>query len=243
MGSSAKIMSTHPQLDFTIIIQRGLKALNLALVYAVQLGPRLSKDLVPALESDLTLLGAAVPGAKQAHDEAQGATASQETALSRGYEKVRAVRAALRKGRAASDTRKAYGVGQALNPRIVRDVVAALNQITDRAVAMPAEAAEIGIIPADIDAMKALVAAITEADRNQGEKLAKAPRTTQERNLTANRILAAVGRIEGAGLLQFADDTTVRASFEALSAGPKKGKKSTPTPAGDDTPKPAPDNG
>ncbi|MFT3767632.1 MAG: hypothetical protein QM820_19430 [Minicystis sp.] len=225
MGNASIIKDTHPQLDFANIKQRGLKALNLALVYAAEIGPRLGPNLVSELQNDLGTLGVVVPGAKQAHDEAQGATVTQTVVLSRGYEKASVVRTAVRKAKASDEVKKAYGVGQRMDRRLVRDVKAALNQIIDRATKVPAEAASLGILPQDIDAMKELVETISDAHQTQDEKQASAPQTTKQRNATGNRILAAIGRIEGAGLIHFTDDPTVRASFEALGVGVGKGRK------------------
>ena len=58
------------------------------------------------------------------------------------------------------------------------------------------------------------------------QKQASAPLSTQERNRTGNRILAAVARIAGAGGLEFADRPEVPASFTALKPAPRK--KSAP---------------
>ena len=76
---------------------------------------------------------------------------------------------------------------------------------------------------------------IGEADRIQEQKMARAPLGTQERNRTANRILDAVGRIAGAGGLEFAHDPEVRAQFAALKPPPRSrksgAKKAAPSPS------------
>jgi hypothetical protein len=116
---------------------------------------------------------------------------------------------------------------------VVRDVSAMLQQIVERAAANPTEAAELGITPKDVDAMNAARAAIAHADRVQEQKRARAPLSTQERNRTANRIVAAVGRIAGAGVLEFARDPATRGAFEALRM-PSRKKKAKKVAKADD---------
>lgn len=214
--------NAHPNQEFNGITLLGLKASNLALLHQAALAPRLPPTTVSTLIDDLDLLGTVVPGAKQVRHEAKVATADQDSALRAGYARVKAVRAAVRKARAAGEVQKAYGVGQAVNPALVRDVKSILQQILDRATANPAEAASLGIVQKDLDAMTAAHQAIADADKAQEQKRAKAPLSTQDRNRTANRILEAVARIAGAGGLEFADDPKVLAEFTALKPAARK---------------------
>jgi hypothetical protein len=240
MRSAAINPNAHPNQEFANITYLGRKAVNLALLHAAALGLRLPPTTVSTLIDDLDLLGAAVPGARQVRHELKVATADQDAALRAGHARVKAVRAAVKKARASDEVKKAYGVGQALNPAIVRDVKSILQLILDRAAADPAEAGSLGIVQKDLDVMTVLHQAITEADKAQDEKRSRAPLTTQDRNRTANRILDAVARIAGAGGLEFADDPKVLAEFAALKPPSRKNsaKKITvkkvavaPTPA------------
>ncbi len=214
--------NAHPKQAFSEVIQLGHKASNLALLHAAALAPRLPPTTVSTLLIDLDLLGAAIPGTRQAHHEAKVATADQDAALRAGHARVSAVRAAVKKARAADEVKKAYGVGQNVNPALVRDVKSALQLILDRAAADPAEAASLGIVQKDLDAMTTAHQAVTAADKIQEHKRSKAPLGTQDRNRTANRIVAAVARIGGAGGLEFADDPKVLAEFTALKPASKK---------------------
>lgn len=54
---------------------------------------------------------------------------------------------------------------------------------------------------------------------------ARVVRDVKVANRTANRILAATARIEGAGRLEFAHDAVTRASFEALGVGTRRKRK------------------
>jgi hypothetical protein len=214
--------NAHPNQAFADVTQLGHKAANLALLHAAALAPRLPPTTVSTLVDDLDLLGTVVPGAKQVRHEAKVATADQDAALRAGYARVKAVRSAVKKARATDEVKKAYGVGQRVNPALVRDVKSVLKLILDQAAESPAEAASLGIVQKDLDAMTAAHKAITEADKAQEQKRAKAPLGTQERNRTANRILEAVARIAGAGGLEFADDPKVLAEFAALKPASKK---------------------
>jgi hypothetical protein len=233
MAATKRTLAAHPNQPFTDLLQLGLKASTLALLHQAALAARLPVTTLPTLIDDLDLLGVVVPGAKQVRHEARVATADQNAALEAGYARVKAVREAVKKARATDEVKKAYGVGQPVRPALVRDVKAVLKQILDRAAADPAEAASLGIVQKDLDAMTAAHQAISDADKTQEQKRASAPLSTQERNRTANRILDAVARIAGAGGLEFADNPEVLAAFTALKPAPRKkaAAKAPKTPA------------
>ncbi|MRG91855.1 hypothetical protein GF068_07940 [Polyangium spumosum] len=213
------VKETHPRKDFTSITQLGLKALHLGQAHAGALEERLPEGLCAGLAEDLQKLGEVIPAALKARAQAEAATAEQQSAVEAGATLVRQFRAAVRRAKAPVDVRHGYGIGRYMNPRIVRDVKAALQQILARGKGNPAEAKSLGIVKRDLDGIEAALAAITEADRAQEKKRASAPESTRERNRVANRILAAVARIEGAGRLEFAGNEGMRAQFEALGGG------------------------
>ena len=235
MTASSIIATAHPKHDFAGITQLGLKASNLAILHQAALDPRLPPNTLSTLIGDLDLLDTVVPGAKQVRHEARVATADQDATLRAGHARVKAVRDAVKKARASKEVQQAYGVGQTVNPLLVRDVKAALKLILDRGTANPSEAAGFGVLKKDLDAMSAVHQAITDADKVQEQKRAKAPLSTQDRNRTANRILDAVARIAGAGGLEFAEDAEVLAMFKALKPPPKTrkagAKKAPPSPS------------
>jgi hypothetical protein len=103
-------------------------------------------------------------------------------------------------------------------------VAAAISLILKRAGEKPAEAAELGILQKDLVALGEDLAAIAEADGAQEMHRAGAPGATKERNRTANRILAGVDVIVGAGVMEFAKEGGVRGAFEALVSGGGGGK-------------------
>ena len=224
MTASSLITTAHPHQEFAGIILLGIKASNLALLHNAALEPRLPPLTLSTLVDDLDRLGTVVPGAKQVRQEAKVATAAQAAALRAGYARVKAVRSAVRKARASKEVKQAYGVGQAVNPELVRDVKSVLKQILDRAIANPDEAASFGLVKKDLEALDAAYLAITGADKDQDHKQAAAPLSTQERNRTANRIIMAVARIAGAGGLEFAEAPEVLAAFTALKPASRKKK-------------------
>ncbi len=225
MHALAIVNSTLPRRDFTAITQLGLKALTLTQEHAAALAPRLPQGLVEGLSSDIAALGDVVPDAKRARSEATAATSAQNVALERGFARASAIRTAVRRAKAPADVKRAYGVGQKVKKTCVRDVKAAIQQILERAKEKPAEAEALGIVKKDMESLTQALAAITDADAVQEQKRATAPLSTQERNRTGHRILAAVARIEGAGRIEFADDEAKRARFEALGGKPQGRRK------------------
>jgi hypothetical protein len=222
---SSRVASAHPHQEFSGIAKLGLKASNLALLHQAVLAPRLPPATLSTLAEDIDRLGTVVPGTRQVRQEAMVATATQAEALRVGYARVKAVRSAVRKARASKEVKQAYGVGQEVHSELVRDVKSVLQQILDRAAAHPEEAASFGILQKDLDAITAAHQAIADANKTQDHKQVSAPLSTQERNRVANRILAAVARIAGAGGLEFAGDADVLAAFAALKPPTRIHKK------------------
>jgi hypothetical protein len=206
----------HPKKDFNAVTRTGLKALGLAQDHKAALEPRLAAGTLDGLSAALQKLGVEVPGALVMRSTAKTATVSQNEALAAGYSLVTGIRTAVQRRGAAADVKKAYGVGAKTNPRVVKQVAAAIRVILERAGADPGEAAALGILQKDLVALADDLAAITSADGEQEKKRAGAPGATKERNRTANRILGAVDVIVAAGVVEFAKDGEVRAAFEAL---------------------------
>jgi hypothetical protein len=218
----AETKNYKPNKNFNDITQAGLKAYDLTKKYSA-VEARLTAGLLDGLVANLGKLGQLVPGAKQVRAEALSSTQAQDGALTRGYNKVTAVRQSVSRHTSNKDTQKAYGVGTRASPRLVKDVKAAIQQIVERGDGKADELSSLGLIQADIDELKAHHEAIKSADDNQELKRAGAPLTTRERNEIAHAILDAVGRIASAGANQFANEPAERKTFEdLLGAGNKK---------------------
>lgn len=207
---------SKPADDWVVIVQRGLKAQDLATRHQVELGARIPPTLLPELAADLDALGDVIPAAITAKHRSIQHTAAQNGALATCYALVTAARTAVKNHQPAQDISLAYGVGSKTNRGVVKEVSAAAQKIVDRATDQPTEAQGFGIIDVDVNAITAALAALKAADQAQEAARAGAPLTTKERNTTARRIIFATKRIAGAGVLAFATDATVRATFEAL---------------------------
>jgi hypothetical protein len=207
---------SKPADDWVPILQRGIKAQDLAAKHAVELGARLPVTLLAELAADIVALGSVVPAAITAKHGSMQHTAAQNVALAACYALVTAARTAVKNHQPAADVSVAYGVGTKTHPGVVKEVSSAAQKILDRATAQPAEAKGFGIIAADVAAIKAAMAALHAADLAQEAARAGAPLSTKERNTTARRIIASTKKIASAGVLAFATHATVRATFEAL---------------------------
>jgi hypothetical protein len=220
--ADSNVKTTHPGQDFAGITQMGLKALGLAQAHPTELDPRLPAGLLPGLVADLTALGVVVPAAAQARAEVKVATQARGAAVGRGVDCVTAVRRAVRDAGAPPDVRHAYGVGMSLDKRRPNALKTVVGLIVGRLDEHPEDAAAFGIVQADIDAVRALHTSVDAVSTAQAQKRASAPQATKERNRTANRILIAVRRIRGAGVLAFAQNQAVRDEFAALRVVPRR---------------------
>jgi hypothetical protein len=218
-------MPNKPSKSFSSINQNALKAFNLVQAHRASLEPRLPSGLIDGLTADLEALGVLVPGAGLVKSEAKVATVKQNVVLAEAYGLVTATRNAVQAAEAPKEVRAAFGVGRKVNPKTVKDVKGALEQILAAAAQDESGARALGLLPLDLDRMRAALDKLTGADSEQEEARAKSPLTTKARNETAKRVLSAVARIAGAGVMQFAADKTVRAEFQGLpSAGNPKRK-------------------
>jgi hypothetical protein len=218
--------TTKPSKQFTDIEQGGRKALGLAKKHAKEVGDRLPSGLVTGLEEDVDQLKGLIAGATTARAKAKAATASQAKATAGAWARISAVRTAVARSGASKAVQKAYGVGGSQKTTSVKHAVSGLQQIIDRATANPEEARSLGILSADVTALRASLKDVLGADATQEDLRAAAPATTRERNAAARRVQAAVDRIAGAGVLAFADKPAIRSTFEALIGhGARKKKK------------------
>lgn len=234
MTSSLIVKDTHPRRDFNQITQIGLKAYSLALTYQPVIDARLP-GTIAALAADLDALQNAVPDALQTRHEAILATAEQNEIARQGHAQVQALRQTIRKSGASRTIQRAYGVGQVTLPRRVHQVKAALQQIVERALAAPQEAAGFGLTPADVSEMAAFITQLAGADMAQEKKRADAPLSTKERNKIANRVVQTAALIAGTGMRAFVQNPAELADFKALMASTRKPRrakaKQSPAPA------------
>ena len=221
----AKKTTTPAPIDTT----GGTRAYALAIQYRPQVEPRLPAGMIDNLAADLTTLGAP-PAAAQPAATTTPATAipaapapTLAEATTAAASLVSAVHASIAGAKAKHAVRKEYGVssrGPATEPRAV---VAAAQKIVARATANPSEALGLGILPADVTALQAAVAALTTAETAaRGSSATTAGTTAAARRAAETGMHEATARISGAGALAFAQNAAVRAEFEALKVKKKK---------------------
>ena len=207
-----------PKRDFNAVGQLGRKAVLLADGHAAEIGARLPAGYTKLVADDINSLDVAVPAAMNSKDNRVQLTAVQTTALATGYDLVKAFRTSVKSEGPDKDILLAYGVGANINPRLVKDVKAAIKKILDRLAAQPAEMKRFHFVQEDVDALKAAYDVIETADRDQETGRAEGPQVTRDRNANARRILAAVKKIAGAGMRACVKDPKAYAAFEALVA-------------------------
>jgi hypothetical protein len=208
--------TAKPRQAWVAIGQLALKAQKLATDNAAGLGDRVSPTFLVSFNSDVAALNAvSVPGAIASKQGSVQLTAAQNAALVHGHNLVTGTRTSVKGQTSDKDVLLAYGVGTVV-PLLVKNVKVALQTIADRATSNPTEAATFGVVPADVTDINAALADIAAADTAQEAARASAPKTTTDRNATAQRLLAGIKLISGAGMRAFSKDPALRAAFEAL---------------------------
>jgi hypothetical protein len=231
MSDLSTISSTKSKYADQTIIHAGNQAYELVITYQPAVEPRLPPSTVLDLAADLQAVGTSIPAAKQAQAETAVSIATQRRLLGNGMKLLRGIRQAVRKNTTDRDVRKAYGIGQRVNPKVAKDIISVLGLIRDRAAKQPAEAASLGIAQKDLDAVKKAIADIGTAFNARQKQEATAPLTTKTRNQVLNRIVLAVGRISTAGKLEFVDQPEIANRFADVALPPLPRKKSAAKPA------------
>ena len=171
-----------------------------------------------------------MPGALTARQQKKGATATVATTAAAAASRISAMRSALTHAPVLAGFRKAWGVGQKVQPRVVSSVLAAAELIARRAASAPDEARAAGITTADLTSLAAAATALGGADLTQETSKLSAKAATAARNAAGLRVLDATNRIGTAGQLEFHDEPAIAAEFSALlGAGTKK--RPAPKPA------------
>jgi len=201
----------------TALAQRAL-----ALVAEWGLGPKLPATLLDTAQQDLTNLSVQSPGTDDAKTGVRALTGKQNDACQRAVRRIAAVRRAVTRQTKSLEARRAYGVGESLNARVVRDVLHALRLIVARIEAQPEEARAFGFADEQLATLRTLAVEVALADEAQENARLTRPLSTRDRNAAARRLARAIGIISDLGVFAFADDDAKRAQFEALA--PKAGR-------------------
>lgn len=219
------------------IVAAGMRAHALATERAI--GDKLPEGLLDSLYQDLTNLSVLIPGTDDARTGVRALTGKQMDACTRAYRRVAAMRRTVVRQTKSLDARRAYGVGERLSVRVVRDIVHALRVIIGRIEAEPAEATSYGFGAAHLEALKAMLADVGAVDTAQEKARVARPLSTRDRNAAARRVVKAVGVISDTGAFLFVDDDAKRSEFEALASRAGRPPKMPSVPGGESEAAPA----
>jgi hypothetical protein len=212
----AKSPGNLPSIDTT----PGEQAYALAIEHRVLLDPRLPPGTIDGLKADLHTLGVSPTPQPAAPAEPSPQAPSLAEALAVAANLVTAIHATVLGARAKPAVRKAYGAASKAVDSNVKHVLAAADKIAAQATGNPSEALALGILPADITALRAAESDLSAAEAAARGNGGQAGATKKEKHAAAARMLETASRIAGAGALAFAKNAAVRAQFEALK--PKK---------------------
>lgn len=208
-----------PKWDASHDYRAGLKAYELAQEFKVELGPRVPAGLLEGLHEDLNTLSAAGDQRQTKIAEVKGFTGGEKQAREKAAALASSIRESLRRAKAPASVLKSTGVGTKFQATSVEGATASLTTVVDAYEKNPDPFREAGVLPEDMDAARALLAALSAADRNQETAKIKKTQTTVQRNALRMRVEAAVDRIRGVGILHFRDQPATAARFAALVPG------------------------
>src|SRR5262245_22784627 len=163
---------------FSNVVASGLRAQDLAT--ETDLGKRLPANLLECLKQDLINLSTLVPGTDDAMTTVKSLTGKQQEACMRAVRRVAAIRRTVVRQTRNAEARRAYGVGERTNRRVVKDVVHALRVIIARMEAQPEEAKSFGLVDEDLVSLRNLITDVVSVDQVQEKARAERPGSTRE---------------------------------------------------------------
>lgn len=214
----------RPRLKPAQITGRATEALALAGEDRALLEPRLGAGLLEGAQADLARVVEVVSGATEKRAEKVASTATQNELAAQVIQEVMAIRTAINVSGLSAAARKRYGVGLRMSPKTIKSVVAGANAVLNAAEETPDELRSVGVLPSDLEQLRALLAALTGADTVQEGKKITAKQATAERDATLRRLDDAVRKIAAAGVLAHRNNPERRAKYEALLGGTSKSK-------------------
>jgi hypothetical protein len=214
-------------------IRTGIGMFELSSGYADILNPRLDAGRIEGLGADVGVLRGDNQKSLSALLEKNSSTEAQDKMIGTGCWLVSSVREAIRRRYARDPEMKdLFGIGHPVNQKSVEAVARAMQGIIDGADKKPEAVREAGILPADIDEIRAVRMALVSADTDQEGKKLSAKDATAKRVATQLRVEEAVDRIYGAAKMAFRDQPEILAKFEAvLPKSPKASKSKKTAPA------------
>lgn len=198
------------------VVRSALQLLELAEKDRSELEPRLGAGTLTGLREDTGVLRDEAPGAQAARQLKMAATATQESAATTLAALVMGIRAACKSAGLDADVLRAVGVGRRLTATVVKSVVDGAEHVEQAYLEYPDALRSAGVLPADVERVKANRARLQSVDEAQEQRKVTAKEKTAARDLAKRRVQAAIGRILAAAELAFLDKPERLAMYRAV---------------------------
>lgn len=213
-------------------IRTGTAMFELSSGYALILNPRLDAGRIEGLGADVGELRGNSQKLLSAMLERNSSTEAQDKMVGTGYGLVSSVREAIRRRYPRDpEIKDLFGIGHRVEQKSVESVARAMQGIIDAADKKPEVVRQAGILPADVDEIRAVRMALVSADVDQEGKKLSAKEATAKRAATQLRVEEAVDCIFGAAKMAFRDQPEIFAKFEAVLPKSPARKAKTAAPA------------
>jgi len=196
-----------------------------------ELDPRLN-GVVDALVAGADAMRKAISETSVTRAELRSATAGQLAAARTGRRQVGAFRRAVRL--AWPDDRalqRRFGVGEPINLRKVGTVASALQMVLEAATEEPEAVKEAGVLPEDLDALRATLDSLLSADSSQEARKVCAKGATAQRDRVRLEVEAAIGKVLAVAAVVFRDRPAIAAAFQKVVPGHGDGRRKEPAAA------------
>lgn len=230
----AKVRAARPKGTAEQIKQRGGDTYALLIEFRSVMEPRMPAGAIDGLGTDLGTIGGVVPNTIAARTEKKAATQTERVTAKEIGLHVLSIRALIQDTYSDKAVLKAWGVGQKMDNKVTKQVLAAGTVIVNRFAAAPQEGRDAGVTDEDIATLTQQLSSLQGADSSQGEKGRSSKEATAVRDATLVRIENTSQTAGLRGRQAFLNNPSVRARFEALLApyGAKPKKKAPPTGSG-----------
>ncbi|PKN47281.1 MAG: hypothetical protein CVU59_03430 [Deltaproteobacteria bacterium HGW-Deltaproteobacteria-17] len=190
-----------------------------------KLEPRVGAGIIDGFHSDYPLLRLTALDALGARRAKKTATLGQDEAAQRLAGRVMAGRGAIKGGKLNKEIQTRAGVGRPMNTKTVKTVLDGAQALVEAYTQFPNELRSVGILPADIEQIQALSAALSTKDSMQEQAKLTSMELTRQRNAALKRVKDAISVIIGAAGMQFVDDPDRLALYQAILPTTKNSAK------------------
>ncbi len=181
----------------------GEQILELVKTDRSRLEPRLAAGLIDGLAADLPLLLDAAMQAADTRQAKKASTKTQVAAAERLQDQVMALRSVLRMRKAPAELCTLAGVGKPVKSGVVGSILESAALMLSAYDSRPADFRLLGVLPADIEAVRTLYGQLASADQAQEALKVTAREKTARRNAAHKRVQEAIAAIAGAAELAF----------------------------------------